>query len=143
MRRLDIPSLRLCRIPQCVNELDSQTPTEGPQADMCGDCRKGESLAIRFYNEAIAHGRDPDAMSSTTARAQPRRVQSRPRAPATAVEMKVLRGIALGLTNAQIAASIWRSQETVKSHVRHLLSKFGAANRAHLVAIGYERGLLP
>ena len=54
----------------------------------------------------------------------------------------MLDGIAQGQTNAEIGATLFLSQETIKSHVRHLLVKLQAKNRAHLVARGFEVGLL-
>ena len=37
---------------------------------------------------------------------------------------------------------LFLSEETVKSHVRHLLAKLQARSRAHAVAVGFRRGLL-
>lgn len=80
-------------------------------------------------------------------RAAPQRRRGAPppvlaeRAP-TSRELQVLDGIARGLTNAEIAGELFLSEETIKSHVRHLLSKLQAKNRAHLVARGFELGLL-
>ena len=37
---------------------------------------------------------------------------------------------------------LFLSEETVKSHVRHLLAKLRARSRAHAVALGFQRGLL-
>jgi DNA-binding CsgD family transcriptional regulator len=52
----------------------------------------------------------------------------------TAREIDVLRGIAAGQTNAQIALSLFVAEGTVKSHVKHILRKLGAANRTEAVA---------
>ncbi len=52
----------------------------------------------------------------------------------TAREMDVLRALAAGKTNAQIALSLFVSEGTVKSHVKHILRKLGAANRTDAVA---------
>jgi DNA-binding CsgD family transcriptional regulator len=49
-------------------------------------------------------------------------------------EADVLRHVALGETNAQIAHRLFVSEGTVKSHVKHILRKLGAANRAEAVA---------
>jgi len=37
---------------------------------------------------------------------------------------------------------LFLSEETVKSHVRHLLAKLQARSRAHAVSMGFQRGLL-
>jgi DNA-binding CsgD family transcriptional regulator len=52
----------------------------------------------------------------------------------TAREIDVLRGLATGRTNAQIALSLFVAEGTVKSHVKHILRKLGAANRTDAVA---------
>ena len=50
--------------------------------------------------------------------------------------------VALGMTNAEIGSELHLSEETIKSHVRHLLAKMRARSRAHLVANGFLTGLL-
>jgi DNA-binding NarL/FixJ family response regulator len=60
----------------------------------------------------------------------------------TAREIEVLQLIAEGLVNRDIGKILFLSEETVKSHVRHLLAKLQARSRAHAVAIGFRRGLL-
>jgi DNA-binding NarL/FixJ family response regulator len=57
-------------------------------------------------------------------------------------ETQVLQRIAEGDTNQQIARVFQRSEETVKSHVKHVLEKLGASSRAHAVTIGFRQGLL-
>jgi DNA-binding NarL/FixJ family response regulator len=46
----------------------------------------------------------------------------------------VLRALAAGKINAQIALSLFVAEGTVKSHVKHILRKLGAANRTDAVA---------
>jgi DNA-binding NarL/FixJ family response regulator len=60
----------------------------------------------------------------------------------TAREVQVLHLISDGLANREIGQQLFLSEETVKSHVRHLLAKLQARSRAHAVAIGFRRGLL-
>jgi len=60
----------------------------------------------------------------------------------TARETEVLQLIAEGLVNREIGKALFLSEETVKSHVRHLLAKLQARSRAHAVAVGFRRGLL-
>ena len=62
--------------------------------------------------------------------------------PLTSREVQVLVRIAGGKTNAEIAAELILSEETIKSHVRHLLAKLGARSRAHAVALGFQTGWL-
>jgi len=57
-------------------------------------------------------------------------------------EIEVLQLISEGLVNRDIGKSLFLSEETVKSHVRHLLAKLQARSRAHAVAVGFRRGIL-
>ncbi|MER5708774.1 response regulator transcription factor [Streptomyces sp. NPDC042898] len=65
-----------------------------------------------------------------------------PRAALTAREEEVLRLMATGLSNPEIAESLTVSLETVKTHVGNVLTKLGAQNRTHAVVIAYESGLV-
>jgi len=55
---------------------------------------------------------------------------------------EVLCGIANGLTNEAIAWRLFLPVETVKSRVKRLLGVLGASDRAHAVAIAYDRRVL-
>ena len=57
-------------------------------------------------------------------------------------EIEVLQLISDGLVNREIGQRLYLSEETVKSHVRHLLAKLQARSRAHAVAIGFRRNLI-
>jgi DNA-binding NarL/FixJ family response regulator len=57
-------------------------------------------------------------------------------------EIEVLQLISDGLANREIGVKLFLSEETVKSHVRHLLAKLQARSRAHAVAVGFRRGLI-
>ena len=57
----------------------------------------------------------------------------------SAREEEVLRHVAEGLTNNEIASAMHLSEETIKSHVKHCLGKLGARNRTHM-AVLYVRG---
>ena len=60
----------------------------------------------------------------------------------TGREIEVLQLISDGLVNREIGQRLFLSEETVKSHVRHLLAKLQARSRAHAVAVGFRRGLI-
>lgn len=57
-------------------------------------------------------------------------------------ELQVLRGMARGKSNGDIARETYLSEDTIKTHASRLFKKIGARDRAHAVAIGYERGIL-
>jgi DNA-binding NarL/FixJ family response regulator len=61
----------------------------------------------------------------------------------SARERDVLRLVAAGLSNRQIAETLSLSERTIKFHVTAILNKLGADNRAQAVALAAERGLLP
>lgn len=60
--------------------------------------------------------------------------------PLTDIELDVLEMVALGKQNAQIAMAQHRSVETIRTHVKNILSKLHARNRAHAVAIAFHVG---
>ncbi|MBZ5622687.1 MAG: response regulator transcription factor [Acidobacteriia bacterium] len=57
-------------------------------------------------------------------------------------EVDVLRLVACGNANKEIAAQLSLTEETVKSHIRNILAKLGANDRTHAVAIGLKRGII-
>jgi DNA-binding NarL/FixJ family response regulator len=60
----------------------------------------------------------------------------------TPKERDVFDQLALGLTNAEIAAKLFVSETTVKTHVGAVLRKLGLRDRVHVVVYDYETGLL-
>jgi len=60
----------------------------------------------------------------------------------TAREIDILKEIAGGHRNRTIAERLFISEETVKVHVKHLMSKLGARDRTDAVAIGVRRGII-
>lgn len=57
-------------------------------------------------------------------------------------EIQVLKLIALGRANREIAAELTLSEDTVKGHIRSIMDKLGANNRTHALMIGIERGFI-
>ncbi len=60
----------------------------------------------------------------------------------TSREVEVLRHVALGLSNKEIAATLGVSEETIKSHVTHLLAKLDVDNRAQATVQALKRGFV-
>ena len=60
----------------------------------------------------------------------------------TSREIDVLRLIAAGNANKQIAGQLSITEETVKGHVKNILSKLRANDRTHAVTIGLKRGII-
>ena len=60
----------------------------------------------------------------------------------TAREIDVLRHVAGGSRNRDIARELFISEETVKVHVKHIMEKLGATDRTQAVAIALRRGII-
>jgi DNA-binding NarL/FixJ family response regulator len=60
----------------------------------------------------------------------------------TAREREILQLLADGMSNADVAQRLFISQETVKSHVRHILAKLEADTRTHAVAIALRDAII-
>ena len=57
-------------------------------------------------------------------------------------EREILQLLADGMSNADVAQKLFISQETVKSHVRHILAKLEADTRTHAVAIALRDSII-
>ncbi len=57
-------------------------------------------------------------------------------------EIEVLREVADGNRNREIAARLFISEETVKVHIKHIMEKLGASDRTQAVSIGLRRGII-
>ncbi|RSM37338.1 DNA-binding response regulator [Amycolatopsis balhimycina DSM 5908] len=90
----------------------------------------GESLLFPEAIRRLVSGRRPDGKHTRAAKTLTRR------------EAEVLRLIATGLSNQDIAAALVISLETVKTHVGNIFAKLGAGNRSQAVVIAYEAGVV-
>ncbi|HKU76470.1 MAG TPA: response regulator transcription factor [Pyrinomonadaceae bacterium] len=57
-------------------------------------------------------------------------------------EIEVLREVADGNRNREIAERLFISEETVKVHIKHIMEKLGASDRTQAVSIGLRRGII-
>lgn len=95
-----------------------------------------------------ARGADALLAPALTRRLIDRYTSERPRASApaldrlTARELDVLRLVARGLSNAEIAAELFIGETTVKTHVARILMKLGLRDRVQAVVLAYESGLV-
>jgi DNA-binding NarL/FixJ family response regulator len=93
----------------------------------------GESVAaptvtrrlVEHFVGTASRTRDPSRLSALTPR-----------------ELEVLTLLAKGLSNAEIAAALFLSEGTVKTHVSRILGKLGLRDRVQAVIVGYETGLV-
>jgi DNA-binding NarL/FixJ family response regulator len=97
----------------------------------------------------VARGAEALLAPAVTRRLLDRYTRVRPRTATPALdqltprEVEVLRLIARGLSNAEIAAELVIGETTVKTHVARVLMKLGLRDRVQAVVVAYESGLMP
>ena len=102
----------------------------GIRAVASGDALLAPSVTRRVIEEFVR--RPPDSV-----RTPPGQL-----AELTARELEVLKAIARGLSNAEIAKELFVSETTVKTHVAHVLMKLCLRDRVQAVVLAYESGLV-
>ena len=85
---------------------------------------------------------DPEVTQNLAARIRPRDSFTAVREDLTPREIEVLRMLAEGLGNREIASRLGISDHTVKFHVSSILEKLGAATRTEAVTLGMRMGLI-
>jgi DNA-binding NarL/FixJ family response regulator len=96
-----------------------------------GDALLAPGVTRRLIDEFAQR---PARSAGPTPPAAPRRLTRR--------ETEVLRLVAEGLSNPEIAVRLVVSEETVKTHVSHVLTKLGLRDRTQAVVLAYESGLV-
>jgi DNA-binding NarL/FixJ family response regulator len=95
-------------------------------------------VAYRVIQESLTNARrDAPGADGVRPRVRPGRL-----AQLTAREIDVLRMLAVGHSNPEIAARLFISNETVKTHVSSILTKLQARDRTQAVIAAYEAGLV-
>jgi NarL family two-component system response regulator YdfI len=74
---------------------------------------------------------------------QPQEAETQLSEEITSRETDVLRMLAEGLVNKDIAARLGISEHTVKFHISSILDKLGASTRTEAVTLGIRRGIIP
>jgi HD-GYP domain-containing protein (c-di-GMP phosphodiesterase class II) len=107
------------------------------------DALSPDDAAMQLRAEVKAGRMDAEAVEAVLGAAG-HRVQRRREGPAglTAREVEVLRHLARGLTNKDIAAVLVISRKTVANHVEHIYTKIGASSRAAAGLFATKHGLL-
>ena len=110
---------------------------------LCAAIRRamaGDSVvASEMTSKLVAAYRGASAGSSA---ASAPAVPPTPLETLSARERDILRGIARGSSNKEIAREFGIAETTVKIHVQHILRKLGVASRVHAAVIASEAGLL-
>ena len=102
---------------------------------------KGENvIASEMTGKLIAAYRDAAVPAQAPAIRQNTQIES-PIASLSPRELEILRGIARGDSNKEIARTLGIAETTVKVHVQHILRKLDVANRVHAAVIATNHGL--
>lgn len=116
------------------------------QAGAVGFVLKGASPALLTEAVRAAHGGDALISPQVTLRllrqvAPVKAAARRPNAPLSEREIEVVHAIARGHTNNEIAAALFISLSTVKSHLASIQSKLSVRNRVEIASWAWETGL--
>jgi DNA-binding NarL/FixJ family response regulator len=113
-----------------VKDVPPEQLVAGIRAVASGDSLLAPSVTKRLIQEFVRRPREADRMSS----AELDRL--------TAREVEVLRMMARGMSNGEIAGELFVSETTVKTHVAHLLAKLAVRDRVQAVVFAYESGVV-
>ncbi|MFJ9632517.1 response regulator [Streptomyces sp. NPDC101175] len=103
---------------------------EAVRAAAAGDSLVSPSVTVRLLRH----------LTATTAAPEPAPPAPAPREPLTDREAEVVRLVALGRTNAEIAAELYVSLSTVKTHLSSVQLKLAARNRVEIAAWAWQHG---
>jgi DNA-binding NarL/FixJ family response regulator len=101
-----------------------------------------EAVRVIAGGEALLAPTITRRLIAEFARLRPRQVRPEALSELTPRETEILGLVAEGLSNREIAERLVLSDETVKTHVSHVLRKLGLRDRAQAVVVAYETGLV-
>jgi DNA-binding NarL/FixJ family response regulator len=101
-----------------------------------------EAVRVIAGGEALLAPAITRRLIAEFARLRPRQVRPEALSELTPRETEILGLVAEGLSNGEIATRLVLSDETVKTHVSHVLRKLGLRDRAQAVVVAYESGLV-
>ena len=101
-----------------------------------------EAVRVIAGGEALLAPAITRRLIAEFARLRPRQVRPDALSALTPRETEILGLVAEGLSNGEIASRLVLSDETVKTHVSHVLRKLGLRDRAQAVVVAYESGLV-
>jgi DNA-binding NarL/FixJ family response regulator len=104
-----------------------------------GQAQLDPSVQSRLL-DALRHG-DHIAVAGPAAAEPAAAIAGRPPDELTPREAEVLAHIAAGLSNSEIASTLFVSEATVKTHINHIFSKTALRDRAQLVGYAFRHGL--
>jgi DNA-binding CsgD family transcriptional regulator len=116
--------------------------TVAVMGSMLGHRRSGQALARRDRRGGTVTNGAPAAHPASRTRAT-QQGPHHPLEPLTEREVEVLTHLASGMSNAQIADSLFISINTVKSHLKNVYGKLGVESRTRAVTRAMELGVLP
>jgi DNA-binding NarL/FixJ family response regulator len=101
-----------------------------------------DAVRVVAAGDALLAPRVTRRLIAEFARLRPRQVKPDELSTLTPRETEILGLVAEGLSNREIADRLVLSDETVKTHVSHVLRKLGLRDRAQAVVVAYETGLV-
>ncbi|HEX5936962.1 MAG TPA: response regulator transcription factor [Actinomycetota bacterium] len=113
-----------------VKDVPPEQLVTGIRSVASGDALLAPTITRRLIQEFVS--RPPDAIRTSPPELS--RLTER--------EVEVLRMMARGLSNGEIATKLFVSETTVKTHVAHVLSKLGVRDRVQAVVLAYESGVV-
>ncbi len=98
-----------------------------------------DSTAVRAVarGQVLLQGQSAATLLAGLARPEPRQDFG-----LTEREREVLRAIARGQSNTEIAQALYVSEATVKTHINHIFAKLGARDRAHAIVLAQQHYLV-